>query len=447
VACACRFDQRAYDADHCVDARAADCLANFEAKVGPDITAGKARFDENSVAACLAAMTVLGQRCALGAGIGPPLPDACNTIVVSTALVGETCELAGEGLAFCGTEGQGVCLPEARAVTCTSLPGDGTACLLGLCAPGLVCNGTTCAARGNLNAPCETQVACQDGLVCGPAKQCVAPLAAGVACDANAQCQEGLACDQKKCTALAELGDECSGPQTCGAERSCGPAPETRVCTDPDTEGEPCEANTCAVGLACASSTANTCAALPGADEPCLDGFYCAQDLTCLFGLDTCGPLAGLGETCTESSRFCADGLGCRQSDNTCQLGPGVGEPCYNNPPDSVCGAELGCDFGEQSLCVPMTGAGSPCQSDRTCSPDTYCDWSTMKCATRLSAGTPCQYGNECLTGHECTAEPSGAKCAPLPTRAQPCVHDCSLGLVCKGAGGKCVPEFCVIPG
>ncbi|MCX5742820.1 MAG: hypothetical protein NT062_10020, partial [Proteobacteria bacterium] len=54
-ACACRFDQRAYDAAGCADARTADCVASFGAKVGPDLAAGHARFDEAVVASCLAA--------------------------------------------------------------------------------------------------------------------------------------------------------------------------------------------------------------------------------------------------------------------------------------------------------------------------------------------------------------------------------------------------------
>ncbi|MCU0665140.1 MAG: hypothetical protein MUC50_22795 [Myxococcota bacterium] len=446
VACGCRFDQRAYDAEHCVDARTADCTSNFSAKIGPDIAAGRARLDEGSSEACLEATSDLSQRCVLGTGIGEPLPDACNSLVVSTALVGEACELRGEGLAFCGTGGQGVCLPGDTGVTCTSLPGEGTPCPLDLCAPGLICNGSICAKRGDLDAPCESPNACQDGLVCGPTKHCVAPLASGDNCEFSTQCQQGLACDQNECKALANLGDDCSSPQACGAERSCGRAPETRVCTDPDTEGEACEFATCSVDLACASSADSTCTPLPGVDEPCLDGAYCAPGLTCLFGLDTCGTLAGPGEPCTVGVRFCADGLGCRPSDNTCQEGPGVGEPCYDNPPDPLCGQGLGCDFGPQSLCIPISGEGSPCNSDRTCTADTYCDWSIMQCAARLVEGAPCKYGNECLAGHECRSQAGAVTCLPLPTREEPCVYDCASGLVCKGAGGQCVPEFCVIP-
>ncbi|MCX5748398.1 MAG: hypothetical protein NT062_38585, partial [Proteobacteria bacterium] len=356
--------------------------------------------------------------------------------------------LTGGGLAFCGATGEGVCVPSETVATCTALPGAGEACPYDLCAAGLACDGGTCAAPAALGAACQVSAACATGLICDPTLHCAAPLGATAACDASAQCQAGLACDQGACTALAALGDGCDGPPVCGAQRSCGRAPETRTCTDPDASGAPCMTDTCADGLTCASSPPMTCVALPLSGEACLDGYACAAGLTCIDGVGTCAPLPGVGQTCAAGSRFCADGLGCRPSDNTCQPGPGSGQECLLNPPDYVCGAGLGCDFGMTgSTCIGLGAAGAACNTDRTCAVGTYCELSTLQCAARLPDGASCSDGNECLVGHECAARPGGPICQPLPARDQPCAYDCTSGLRCQGPGGQCVRELCVIPG
>jgi hypothetical protein len=380
-------------------------------------------------------------------GLGAPLPDACNTIILATATVGTPCQLAGGGLAFCGSRGEGLCVPGETTTTCTALPGEGVACLGGACGEGLVCHGDTCAPPGVVGAPCSSTHGCQAGLVCDPGQHCALPLASGVTCTGSDQCQPGLACDDGTCRVLAVLGDGCRDPQTCGAERSCGRAPETRTCGDRDGPGHACSDGTCAPGLTCHGEPLS-CVPLPGDGQPCLDGFYCAEGFTCADGVGTCTALPGLGQPCVMGPSFCAPGLGCRQSDNTCQEPAGQGEDCLINPPDYLCAEGLGCDFGTTgSTCVPVGGPGSPCTNDSTCVATAYCEFSNMTCTTRLADGGACNDGNECLPGHECRVQPGGPRCAPLPGRGEPCAWDCADGLACQGPGGTCVPEFCVMPG
>ena len=110
-ACACRFDLRPYDAAGCVAARAAACTEALDGRIGPDLAAGRARFDEPSVTACLAAIGAMADRCELAHDGSGPLPAACDAFVLATAAIGEACQLTGGGLAFCGATADGVCAP------------------------------------------------------------------------------------------------------------------------------------------------------------------------------------------------------------------------------------------------------------------------------------------------------------------------------------------------
>ena len=448
-ACECRFDQRPYDASGCVTARTNDCIMSFGDNVGPDLATGRAAFDEHAVQACLNDTSALANDCDLNQGLGSPLPTACSSVVRATAAVGENCTLRGSGLAFCGAGGEGVCVPNESAPTrCVALPTANEACFNDLCAPGLVCNAGTCREPAMLGAACvASPVAnpCGLGLVCDASNHCSAPLAVGATCDSTAQCQAGLTCTNAQCTVVALLGDGCTGPNTCGSARGCGRAPETRTCSTPDNVGDACLTDTCATGLVCPVDM--TCTVLPGPGNACLDGTYCAAGATCLDGVGTCAVLPGINQTCAAGSRFCADGLGCRFSDNTCQPGPAAGQECLLNPPDYVCAAGLGCDFGSSgSICKPLTGAGAACNTDRTCNAVTYCDGNTQTCVARHGNGARCEQPNECTGGLECAFAPGGSRCRPIPSNAQPCESACTAGLACKGPGGECVKAFCTLP-
>jgi hypothetical protein len=452
TACGCRFDVRAYDAAGCVDARTADCVAGFAARVQPDVDAGRVRFDDASIAACLADLDALADGCALAHGGESPLPASCDRLVLATAAIDGDCGIGG--LAYCG-DGAGLCIPGESGSRCTRLPGDGEPCLQGFCAGELVCHpGTepsppTCGPRRAADAPCIIDRECQDGLVCTPAGACAAPGAAGAACADNLDCAEGLACVGEKCATATALGEGCRGPQACGAAASCGRAPETRTCGAADGSGAMCEEGSCADGLACGQATM-TCEALPGVSQPCLDGAACGAGLTCAFSTQTCVALPGAGQPCfADGSTFCAPGLGCRESDQTCQPASvaTAGEPCLLNPPDYVCAPGLGCDFGAAgSICMPLGGVGTPCNNDRTCAADTYCDFGTGACAARLPDGSACKDGNECEVGSECEIRAGKPSCGKIPGASEPCFQACTGDLACQGPGGQCVPELCVIP-
>jgi hypothetical protein len=417
ASCGCRFDLRPYDMAGCVDARTSACAAGLGANVQADLDSGAAVFDEAAVQACLVAVTAEAQACVLAGETG--LPGACNAFVVANVAIGQVCALTGGGLAMCAS-GAGVCAPDTHA--CTALPGDGQACLGDLCAPGLACDAGTCA----------------------PAPPPPARLADGQSCTDDGQCLTGHTCEASLCAPGAALGDACTSPHACGADRSCGRAPETRTCGTPDGVGAPCMDGTCAAGLACAQATM-TCQTLPGADAPCLDN-QCAAGLGCDDGTQTCKPLPGLGQPCAAGARFCADGLGCDQTTNTCVMPPGDGEACALNPPDYLCGPGLGCDFqATGSFCVPLRDIGDACMTDRTCLPGLYCEYSTNTCSARLPQGATCNDGNECQAGLECTPSPSDVTCQPTPAAGEPCTDVCVDGLACKGPGGECVNALCVI--
>jgi hypothetical protein len=429
--CGCRFDTRPYDAEECVEVRTAECV-EATAPQASDVAAGRARVDETALARCLVALEAKAAACD-----DASLPVECRDAVLAAAELGETCELAGGGLAFCAA-GAGVCRPDNQE--CTQLPGDGDECLGGvLCGRDLVCVAGSCAAPGGADDACEPG-SCGAGLVCGVDGHCVAPGGVDAPCAIDAHCAEGLRCDGT-CQVAPAVGDDCRGPGQCGAERSCVPAPETRTCGTPDGVGETCETNSCGDGLTC-DSGALECVALPGVDEPCLDN-QCADGLTCADGLGTCITLPGEGETCASGSRFCADGLGCRESTSTCEVPPGEGEPCLINPPDYLCATGFGCDFDAGSICVAQGEAGASCTSDRGCVAATYCEVSTSLCTPRLADGSACEDGNECQVGHECALVAGAFVCRALPTADQPCFLECAAELACKGPGGECAAAFC----
>ncbi len=375
-----------------------------------------ARASMGPIDGCLASIT-----CAQPAS--NQLPHACDMIILATAAIGAPCALTSGGLAYCA-DGLGVCPPGDSGAICTALPGDGAECAYGLCAPGLACTSAgTCGAPGAIGTTCLAAGDCAPTLVCPPSGQCAAPLGEGATCTDYHQCGDGLTCVAGTCATAPTIGGACASQDQCGADLGCGRTPEARTCDDPDPQGGACTDGSCALGLGC-SATTMTCAALPGAGDPCLDGFACAAGLTCADGLGTCVTLPGDGGTCAVGNRFCADGLGCDPSDNTCRPGPGLDQPYLLKPPDYVCGAGLACDFSANgSTCVPIGSAGAACNSNRTCGTGTYCDFSTLRCTPRKADGERCSDGNECATGSKCAPTAGGFRCAPIPgapSRARP---------------------------
>ena len=366
--CGCSFELRPYTAEACVEARTASCVSSFGVKIQPDLDAGRSSFHEPSVTRCLAAVDAMVAACAAAES---GLPDECSTAVMDVAAASAPCTVTGGGLAFCAG-GEGVCRPEGAARVCTRLPGEGGTCVAGLCAPGFGCDGESCRARGPEGSACTTSATCSAGLNCTPDGSCAAPRPAGEACSDTSHCATGVRCSEGECTAGVALGGGCNAPSECGAGRGCERTPSTRVCGTADTAGQPCTPGSCASGLTC---DGGSCVALPRDGAPCL-GSQCASGFTCIDGESVCRKLPGVGETCLSGARFCADGLGCDMSTNTCQAGPGAGKECLLNPPDYVCAAGFGCQFGDSgNTCVALGAAGAACTDNRTCTADTFCDW------------------------------------------------------------------------
>ncbi len=446
-ACDCRFDVRPYTADACVATRAQECETFLATALQADLDAGRVTLDSDRVNRCVEGVRAMADRCSVTWTGG--LPEVCALTFTDAAELSARCVAQGDGAAFCAG-GAGLCTYSEReqAAVCVALPLQDEACPQGVCAEDFRCaqGRGVCVAPGGQDHPCSESADCGDGLVCGTGRTCGAPIPVGGRCDATPQCEEGLSCDDGTCAASVPLDGGCYGPVECGAARSCGRAPESRTCGAPDGFGQECRDGTCGDSLACASAT-QTCVTLPGADETCLDGFACGDGLTCADGLGVCAVLPGLGDTCASGSRFCDDGLGCDFNTNTCQAGPGEGEDCLLNPPDYVCAEGLGCDFGTMgSVCVSIGGAGSVCNTDRTCASDTFCDFTTLLCTDRYADGAPCAQGGECAVGSSCSPQPEGYVCTPIPARGEVCVDACDQGSVCKGPGGQCVQTFCVIP-
>lgn len=443
VACSCPLDVRGLDPATCARTRADECIAGISPRITPDLEAGRVIATEAALTACADAIDAMAAECKTAPD---SLPAECRLLFTDVAALGAPCNVTGGGLLYCAG-GAGVCAPGPNdRIVCTALPGGGGQCLGELCATGFVCNGGTCVAPVAEDSACSAPFVCADDLVCNTATlTCEAPGSTGATCVATEDCAIGLYCEEGACTQGVALGGECRNTRTCGADRACLRAPETRVCTDPVGLGDACEFGTCTAPLVCGE--AGLCVALPVEDEPCLLG-ECAAGLACEDLTQTCQPLPGEGETCFMGSTFCAAGLGCDFSSNTCRPGGGDGTECLLNPPEYVCAEGFACDFGATgSLCRPIAATGGACGSDRACMPADYCDVTTNVCTPRLGEGSLCPGRNECTDGLVCERRNGGpATCFATPARDEPCIDTCVDGLACTGAGGRCGPELCVIP-
>jgi hypothetical protein len=133
----------------------------------------------------------------------------------------------------------------------------------------------TCVERGGPGAPCGSSVACQDDLVCGDRRVCVAPRALGAACDADGPCQVPLLCKQGKCAARGGEGAPCATSDDCDIVAGIG-----------------CNA---ALGKCVRYTVGGTCRTRP-------DGTFelCAGRGTCDQATLTCVPAAADGAPCSD---------------------------------------------------------------------------------------------------------------------------------------------------
>ena len=123
------------------------------------------------------------------------------------------------------------------------------------CDPGLVCDGTTCAAGAPVGAPCGGSTACGEGLSC-VAGICRAHGVVGARCRAAApSCDDGAVCYYGQCVATASPGGDCTTVgAACAPGHTCVRVNLQPRCVADGSEGGYCRTNVvevCDPGLRC----------------------------------------------------------------------------------------------------------------------------------------------------------------------------------------------------
>lgn len=423
------------DVPSCVEAETARCLEQL-APIQAAMDAGQLQVAAGRVQTCLDGLSASLAPCEAPGALVTQL--WCRTLFSSDAPFGEACQ--GDVCA----DGAGAC-----DGTCSPLPVEGEACG-GICAPGLLCSPAgKCATPLSAGTPCSPE-----GMPCAPPTHCIdggcrvlgGP---GESCTTEGGCRPGLVCGGGTCS---EGPTTCEPGDPCGNEALCFGRPE-RHCAAPLPDGVPCTQDD-----SCEGWCDGTCAPLPTSGEPCANGTLCAPGLGCGMDFGTCGPLPGLGEPCAfglMGPTLCEGELGCVEG--LCAPLPGLDEPCTT---DSRCdggdldgdglSGDLGCDFqATGSFCVERRGVGGECQTDLTCKPGLFCDYTVGQCAAAYAPGTPCKHGNECGLQGSCIPDEVGDfSCKPLGTAVgDGCFFDCGAGLWCAMSllDGACAPKACLV--
>ncbi len=268
------------------------------------IDAGKANYDPNVAADCLA-----GFATASCDGEGPE--EACDAVFRGT------------------TPPNGTCLEEfecaALGSRCNNDQCDGTVeCCTGFCASP-VATGQDCS-----NDPCQPgdicvfsggSITCQSGDM-------------GSECNDTFECDDNMFCDfnQGRCAPDRPNGAACTDRQECSGDQDC----VFGICGNVDTVGATCEFS-CLGPLQCENGT---CAELPAMGEACPAGQCNSILLDCVgpAAAEVCVAKQGLDEICGQ--RQCLPGLLC--------------EANLPQPP-------------QVTRCIEPLNNGSACFSDDSC--------------------------------------------------------------------------------
>lgn len=278
-------------------------------------------------------------------------------------------------------------------------------------------------------------------------------------------CGRGSACSPGRCTdgVTGSCAGTCvtRGCPPCGAGEYC-PAGAS-VCEPRPGEGDFCEGDACADGLACDPFRA-VCIRAPLAGEPC-GTFYspytgvatewCGAGLVCDAHACVVPTLAAVGEACGGRT-ICGADAACEGG--ACVAFPGPGQPCSTSSP--TCAGDLICNA--RGLCGILVGPGCPCGDATTCPFGTWCDLGRctsileavpMHCDSFLDCGgLPCVDG-ACVVGTDgaaCTNDgdcplghcsPVDGTCVPDVPLGSDCTHDarCVRGTTCLH--GACAPQ------
>jgi hypothetical protein len=150
----------------------------------------------------------------------------------------------------------------------------------------------------------------------------------------------------------------------------------------------------------------------------CASGFQCQSDLCDIpaMGCGKCATLPGAGQPCYEG--FCAAGLVCNMA-GSCVAPGRAGATCDANSP---CAASLGCHLGK---CGTLGAPGAPCTNFDECDiyHGSFCPTMGTRCVAVVVGPTcmnnpdgsrgACGAGGTCRTDGTCVpAAPDGAACS-----------------------------------
>ncbi len=280
----------------------------------------------------------------MGAGDGGP----CAQIVVGQLGVGAPCTFGFDcqpGL-YCHPSSPATC-----GGACATPVADGLSCgPLDHCVAGDSCSGGTCGPSssagngdGGVGAACSGNADCLPCLTCtfgASGGSCTAPGLVGATCSSDGQCATPLLyCNQGTCQPSGVNGDACQPLSDSACLFGwCSPSgPDAGSCADQSPLGGPCLDDHSCNGGYCTGADAlklqlGRCAALPSANQPCVEYGSCGSGLYCNQDAGLCAPLQGTGAPCTSGlecqSYSCLNGQcaspctsGCTGS---CTDGPGA---------------------------------------------------------------------------------------------------------------------------
>lgn len=235
----------------------------------------------------------------------------------ATAIDGSACDALGYG---------------APACRLTGTLADGAACLLANADTSVQCWGDLCASDDSGNANPATSLQCASGFceasVEGACGRCAPRAPAGGRCSLPGfgPCATGLACDQRSGT-----------------------------CAPPIAKDQPCDGETCALGLKCVEAKCIDPLPVGGActTYECATGLACSDDGKCVESSDKGTTVVTAGQACVALQFMHASTTVCKQSScvtgGTCVPNAGVGQRC--NLPEGVDGTLPYCDVG--LACIP----------------------------------------------------------------------------------------------
>jgi hypothetical protein len=189
------------------------------------------------------------------------------------------------------------------------------------------------------------------------------------------------------------IGAECADRGRCLGADSCADACCVGSC---EAVGAPI-----AIGGACD---------FPSSSTPCVDGAFCANDLTCTARRP-------VGAACTGAPDECLDPA-------VCLYLPDGTETCtvISSEPGAACvpGANFGCGRQDEtcnavtSLCTKLAAVGASCQTTDDCVRYAYCDTAAGTCKARPTLGQACDNTTAvgCVGGLIC---PNGVCAEPAP--------------------------------